>query len=350
MGLINDVMLPLYYAVSWILVTFHNYLFGPIFGATSGMGWGLSIVGLVVVIRILLIPLFVRQIKAQRGLQLLQPQIKELQKKYKNDKGKQQEELMKLYRETGTNPFSSCLPIVLQMPIFFALFHVINVGIRSGQPVGAMNAQEAQNASEARIFGAPLAATFMDPAGGNQMTVRIVCVLLIIAMSVTTFTTQRQLMVKNMPSGGDNPMAQQMKILLYAYPFMFAIFGINFPVGVLLYWLTTNLWTMGQQFYVIRRNPAPGSQAWEAKQVRDAERAKEAQAEQRQLGTTLTETAEDPTPPKGQRQQPKRKPRSQRKGPAAAGSGAETDGAPDDGAGTDKLDGSSDPTDDGGKE
>jgi YidC/Oxa1 family membrane protein insertase len=318
--LLNGLMKPLYLAVSWILVTFHTYVFGPLFGATSGMGWGMSIVGLVVVIRILLIPLFVRQIKAQRGMQLLQPQMKEIQKKYKDDRAKQQEELMKLYRETGTNPFASCLPIILQMPIFFALFHVINVGIKGGQAVGAMTTAEAQNASEARIFGAPLAATFMDPAGGNQTTVRIVCVLLIVAMSATTFITQRQLMVKNMPSGQDNPMAQQMKILLYAYPFMFAIFGINFPVGVLLYWLTTNLWTMGQQFYVIRRNPAPGSQAWEAKQQREAARARQVPADQgRATGAVALETA-DPEPPKGQRQQPKRKPRSQRRTGAAGSS------------------------------
>jgi YidC/Oxa1 family membrane protein insertase len=344
---LNTLMEPLYYAVSWILVTFHNYLFGPLFGETSGMGWGLSIVGLVVVIRILLIPLFVRQIKAQRGLQLLQPQMKDIQKRYKDDRAKQQEELMKLYRETGTNPFASCLPIILQMPIFFALFHVINVGIRSGQPVGAMNAAEAQNASEARIFGAPLAATFMDPAGGNQTTVRIVCLLLIVAMSATTFITQRQLMVKNMPAGQDNPMAQQMKILLYAYPFMFAIFGINFPVGVLLYWLTTNLWTMGQQFYVIRRNPAPGSQAWDALQERRAGRAKQADASGRDAATGTATAVEEQTP-KGQRQQPKRQPRSRRKPPAAGPNGA----TPDD----PEQDGSADPpaeddaTDDGGKE
>jgi len=302
-GLLN----PLYYAVSWVLVQFHA-LFSLVFPATSGWAWGLSIVGLVVVIRIALIPLFVKQIKAQRGLQVLQPQIKEIQKKFKDDRGKQQEELMKLYRETGTNPFSSCLPILLQMPIFFALFHVLNAGVRQGQAVGAMTKELALQAGQATIFGAPLDATFLDPGSGDPHVVKIVTVVLIALMTATTFLTQRQLMVKNMPTGQDNPMAQQMKLLLYVYPVMFAVFGINFPVGVLLYWLTTNLWSMGQQFYVIRRNPVPGSPAWEERQARLALKG----------AAAAGPTAGAPEAPKGQqRQQPKRTSRSQRKGGAA---------------------------------
>jgi YidC/Oxa1 family membrane protein insertase len=313
---------PLYYAVSWVLVQFHA-LWSVILPPTSGAAWALSIVGLVVVIRILLIPLFVRQIKAQRGLQVLQPQIKELQKKYKDDKSKQQEELMKLYRETGTNPFASCLPIVLQMPIFFALFHVLNAGVRQGQAVGAMTQELAIQAGQATLFGAPLDATFVSPGPVDPGRVKLVCVVLIVAMTATTFLTQRQLMVKNMPSGGGNPMAQQMKILLYVYPVMFAVFGINFPLGVLLYWLTTNVWSMGQQFYVIRRNPAPGSPAWDELQARKAARglAPEGQAVG---GTVATVVAE----PKPQRQQPKRQPRSRRKGGARPATPGETPADP----------------------
>jgi YidC/Oxa1 family membrane protein insertase len=303
---------PLYYAVSWVLVTFHSFfsLFLPDIG---GWAWTLSIVGLVVVIRILLIPLFVKQIKAQRGLQVLQPHIKEIQKKYKDDKAKQQEELMKLYRETGTNPLASCLPIILQMPIFFALFHVLNEGVKNGKAVGAMTQELAIQAGQATFFGAPLDATFLtnpaDLGGANPTTVKVVTVVLIVLMSATTFITQRQLMVKNMPTGQDNPMAQQMKILLYVYPVMFAFFGINFPVGVLIYWFTTNLWTMGQQFYVIRRNPAPGSAAWEDLQRRREAKGKTAggSGPAEVEGTVLTE------PPKPPRQQPKRQPRSKRK-------------------------------------
>ncbi len=310
MGLLN----PLYDVVSWVLVQFHTFWVKVGLPYNGGWTWVLSIVGLVVLIRIILIPLFVKQIKAQRGLQMLQPQIKELQKRYKDDRQKQSEELMKLYKETGTNPFSSCLPIILQMPIFFALFHVLNYGVQKGIPVGAMTQPLVDSAQQATIFGAPISASFkMNQAqldqlviGTDATNVKIVCLILIVLMSATTFITQKQLMVKGMPAGGQNPLMKQQKILVYVFPFMFAIFGINFPIGVLFYWLTTNLWSMGQQFYVIRRNPAPGSPAALALEARKA--AKEANR------SGAAAAAEEPPAPKPTRTQPKRQPRSQRKG------------------------------------
>ena len=151
MGLLD----PLYWAVSWVLVQWHSF-WSLIFPPESGAAWSLSIVGLVVVIRILLIPLFVKQIKAQRALQILQPEIKALQKRYKDDRQKQSEEMMKLYRENGTNPFSSCLPIILQMPIFFALFHVLSYGVAEGEPGrGRWTRSWSTQAAQATIFGAP---------------------------------------------------------------------------------------------------------------------------------------------------------------------------------------------------
>ncbi len=116
---------PLYNLVSGIIVLFHNLL-SPLFGEDSGVTWSLSIMGLVVVIRIVLIPLFVKQIKSQRALTALQPHMKEIQKKYKDDRQKQSEEMMKLYKEHKTNPLASCFPILAQAPIFFALFTVLN--------------------------------------------------------------------------------------------------------------------------------------------------------------------------------------------------------------------------------
>ncbi len=264
MGLLN----PLYDAVSWVLLRFHS-LFSLVFPPSSGAAWGLSIVGLVVIIRIALIPLFVKQIKAQRGLQVLQPQMKAIQEKYKNDRQKQSEELMKLYKDTGTNPLSSCLPILVQSPFFFALFHVLSY-ISRGLPVGVI--QDPVTIAQfrnAKIFGAPIYETFVQ----GDLNTKIVAGVLIVLMTATTFLTQRQLMVRNMPAGQSNPMMQQQKILLYVFPAMFAVFGINFPIGVLIYWFTTNLWTMGQQFYVIRRNPTPGSAAYEDLQRRKAEKA-----------------------------------------------------------------------------
>ena len=295
-------------AVSWILVTFHALL-SPIFGAASGAAWGLSIVGLVIVIRILLIPLFVKQIKAQRNLQLIQPQMKEIQKKYAGDRQKQSEEMMKLYRETGTNPLSSCLPIIVQAPIFFALFRVLQ-GMSRGVAVGVLTPELVAQGREATIFGVPIYGTFMNASETpNPTATHVVTLAMIILMSLTTFITQRQLIVKN--TAADNPIVRQQKLLLYIFPIMFAIGGINFPLGVLIYWLTTNLWSMGQQFWVIRNNPQPGTPAFEAKARRDAAKAAKKAGTVAAANTAAIEVAEEAKPV---RNQPKKQSRKKRKG------------------------------------
>ena len=295
-------------AVSWILVTFHALL-SPMFGDASGITWGLSIVGLVIVIRILLIPLFVKQIKAQRNLQILQPQMKEIQKKYAGDRQKQSEEMMKLYRETGTNPLSSCLPIIVQAPIFFALFRVLQ-GMSRGVAVGVLTPELVAQGREATIFGVPIYGTFMNASETpNPTATHVVTLAMIILMSLTTFITQRQLIVKN--TAADNPIVRQQKLLLYIFPIMFAIGGINFPLGVLIYWLTTNLWSMGQQFWVIRNNPQPGTPAFEAKARRDAAKAAKKAGTVAAANTAAIEVAEEAKPV---RNQPKKQSRKKRKG------------------------------------
>ena len=295
-------------AVSWILVTFHALL-SPMFGDASGITWGLSIVGLVIVIRVLLIPLFVKQIKAQRNLQILQPQMKEIQKKYAGDRQKQSEEMMKLYRETGTNPLSSCLPIIVQAPIFFALFRVLQ-GMSRGVAVGVLTPELVAQGREATIFGVPIYGTFMNAAETpNPTATHVVTLAMIILMSLTTFITQRQLIVKN--TAADNPIVRQQKLLLYIFPIMFAIGGINFPLGVLIYWLTTNLWSMGQQFWVIRNNPQPGTPAFEAKARRDAAKAAKKAGTVAAANTAAIEVAEEAKPV---RNQPKKQSRKKRKG------------------------------------
>ena len=269
---------PLYAAVTFVMVSFHSLFKSIGMDPAGGWAWGLAIVGLVMVIRILLIPLFVKQIKAQRGLQLLQPEIKKIQAKYKGKsdpetRQKQSQEMMKLYKDTGTNPLSSCLPILAQAPIFFALFSVLN-GIGKDPPKGkgSLSDELAKQAADASVLGANISEKFL---GAGDLQVQIVTAVLIVLMSATTFITQKQLMTKNMPAGSmdGNPFMQQQKILLYVFPLIFAVSGVNFPVGVLLYWLTTNIWSMGQQFYVIRRMPAPGSAAEEALQRRRAAKA-----------------------------------------------------------------------------
>ncbi|MFF7330502.1 membrane protein insertase YidC [Streptomyces sp. NPDC008150] len=251
--------------VSWVIVQFHS-VYGAIFGPDTGWAWGLSIVSLVVLIRICLVPLFVKQIKATRAMQTLQPEMKKIQERYKNDKQRQSEEMMKMYKEAGTNPLSSCLPILAQSPFFFALYHVLNA-IATNSKIGVINDSLLESARKAHIFGAPLAAKFKDNAstlsdlGATVTDVRVVTAIMIVLMSASQFYTQRQLMTKNVDMSVKTPFMQQQKMLMYVFPVMFAVFGINFPVGVLVYWLTTNVWTMGQQMYVIRNNPTPGSKA-----------------------------------------------------------------------------------------
>src|SRR4051794_37888100 len=258
-----------YSAVANSIVGIHAAL-SHVFDPDSGWAWGLSIVLLVVAIRILLFPLFVKQIKTQRAMAELQPKIKELQQKYRGDRETLNTELMKLYRENNANPLGGCLPLLIQMPIFFALFRVLN----SFKPDAngnfeshyGISADLVESAAKAKVFGAPIASAFRSSAetvhalGATVGVVKTVTVTMIILMTATTFITQRQLMARNAAQTSGTPMAQQQKVLLYVLPFMFAIFGINFPVGVILYWVTTNLWTMGQQFLVLNRmNPAPGS-------------------------------------------------------------------------------------------
>lgn len=263
-GLFSFITTP----VSWVIVQFHT-LYGAIFGPDTGWAWGLSIVSLVVLIRICLVPLFVKQIKSTRNMQVLQPKMKAIQERYKNDKQRQSEEMMKLYKETGTNPLSSCLPILAQSPFFFALYHVLS-SIANGKQMGAINQSLLDSAREAHIFGAPLAVKFTDGAdkvaslGASQTDVRIVTAVMIVLMSASQFYTQRQLMTKNVDLSVKTPYMQQQKMLMYVFPVIFMVMGVNFPVGVLVYWLTTNVWTMGQQMYVISQNPTPGSKAQDA--------------------------------------------------------------------------------------
>jgi YidC/Oxa1 family membrane protein insertase len=322
----GKLLYPLEYAVAWIMVHFHSALTAIGLPSASGWTWALSIVGLVVVIRIILIPLFVKQIKASRGLQLIQPEMQKIQKKYKGktDPESRQamtQETMALYKESGTNPLASCLPILLQAPVFFALFRVLNEYVRNSRPIGPLTARLASEADNSSIFGATLSSTFVS--SGDNVNVKIITVVLIILMSASTFTTQRQLMMKNMPASAlDNPFAKQQKMLLYVLPLVFAVSGINFPIGVLLYWLTTNVWSMGQQFYVIRRMPAPGSPAEQALLERKRRRGKLPASEDVVAGEAVEPAAaETPsTPTSGQRQQPRRQNRGKRPTRPAAGS------------------------------
>jgi YidC/Oxa1 family membrane protein insertase len=321
------IMTPLYYVTSAILLGFHK-VFGGLFGADSGIAWVLSIIGLTLVIRAALIPLFVKQIKSSRNMQLLQPKVKELQKKYGHDRERLAQETMALYKETGTNPFASCLPILLQMPIFLALFRLIDQSAKHPEsPKGLMTTQLAENFGNATLLGAKISDSFTS---SDQTSVRILAAVLVVAMTATTFLTQRQLMSKNMPADAmTGQYAQQQKMLLYVLPVVFAVGGIAFPIGVLFYWTTSNLWTMCQQFYVIRNNPAPGTPAAKAKQDRDAEKRKRKGLPDPATPIDTTPPSEDAAPEAPRRQQPKKQTRSQRK-KQTPGGGKPPSSGPDD--------------------
>ncbi len=244
-------------------------------GPGSGASWALAIVLLTVVVRLLLFPLFVKQIHSQRKMQALQPKMKELQAKHKGDRETLNQEMMKLYKEHGANPIAGCLPLILQMPVFFALFTVL----RSFTPVArataeacngtfieggycfraafGIDAETVAQAGQAKVFGAPIASNFLSNPNilkaldTSSTVVKAVTLGFILFMGVSTFITQKQLMAKNGVVEG--PAATQQKVLLYVMPVMLAVFGINVALGVLVYWSTTNVWSMAQQRVVIAK-------------------------------------------------------------------------------------------------
>ncbi|GAB2464401.1 membrane protein insertase YidC [Xylanimonas ulmi] len=317
MGFFDPILAPIMWVVSWVLYGSH-WVFAHIgFGPGPGYAWVLAIVALTVIMRAAMIPLFVKQIKASRGMQIMQPELQAVQKKYKGktdpaSREAMTRETMELYKKHGTNPFASCLPILLQSPIFFALFRVLS----NLQPIargdhfdrmwsfGPIDQSVAADFEASSLFGAHLSEVFLQT---ESMAARVVVIVLIVAMSATTFTTQRQLTMKNMPKAAlEGPMANMQKTMLYVLPLVFAVSGVNFPVGVLIYWTVTNIWSMGQQFYTIKRMPAPGS---------EAERAlKERQARKLAAKGIVPEVApeEEKPKPSGQRVQPQRKNRKKK--------------------------------------
>lgn len=269
---------PFYEAIAWLVVHIHGGL-EPVFG--KNWSWALAIVFLTMAMRLLLFPLFVKQIKNQRAMTALQPKMKELQAKYKNDKERLNQEMMALWKEHGANPFAGCLPLILQIPVFIALFRVLNsIKPNSGLPAHVdcthqinfprcfnahygISQNDVAHFAIAKIFGVPISAAFSSSqqalahVGGSTTSTKVLSAILIILMGASTFWTQRQLMARSTATGAaTGQMAQQQKILLYVLPLTFAVFGYRFPLGVLLYWLTTNLWSMAQQHFVIARMDA----------------------------------------------------------------------------------------------
>ncbi|MCX8529370.1 MAG: membrane protein insertase YidC [Rhodoluna sp.] len=273
-----DILWPIKWLIELILTAFHTAFTAVGLHSNWGVTWVLSIVCLVLVVRTALIPIFVRQIKSQRNMMLVQPELAKLQKKYKGKTDRESrekfaQEQMALYKRTGSNPLSSCLPMLLQMPIFFSLFSTLQSASRGQKGVGVMSEELASSFKESSFLGAPLQHS-LSTADGN-IAVWILGVSMIVAMTASQFITQKQIMAKNQNAATQTTQYMQtQKIMLYAFPLIFAVSGIAFPLGLMFYWLTSNFWTMGQQYFVIRRMPTPGSKAFAERQERLAKKGK----------------------------------------------------------------------------
>ncbi|MBM7824445.1 YidC/Oxa1 family membrane protein insertase [Arcanobacterium pluranimalium] len=316
----DTILYPIMWIIAWIMSGVHSLLTTIGMSDGAGAAWVLSIVGLTIVVRALMIPLFNKQTKAARLGQQLNPEIQKIQKKYKGRKDplsqqRQQEEMMALYREHGTSPFASCMPMLIQMPIFFSLFRLLyavlplSEGKYMRPSLGPINEEVAKHIAESKLFGAPLASSIGTSGNfSSPRSVIVVAVVLIALMIATLFFTQKQLMTKNMPESAldpSNPAYKMQKYMLYGMPMIYIFTGTTFQIGVLVYWLTGNIWNIGQQTWMLNNNPTPGSEAYRKRQekIRQKRIAKGLPPEENDNGLEG---------PSGQRVQPLGKARSKK--------------------------------------
>jgi YidC/Oxa1 family membrane protein insertase len=254
---------PIYEFVAWVLKHIYAFL-SPTFGASSGWTWALSIIILVVLMRLILVPLFVKQMHTTRAMSALAPEMQALRKKYKNDKQTLQQETMKLYQQAGVNPLMGCLPVVLQLPLFFALYSVLKAIAewKTGQaPKYGLTQQMVSTAQKAEIFGAKISDKVLFTGTLHvPVEAKLVIFCAVLVSMTTTFLTVRQSMKRGMmpAASPDNPMGNSQKYMMYFMP-LFALTGLYWPFGLVLYWVTTNCWTLLQQYVMFRRFPQPAA-------------------------------------------------------------------------------------------
>ena len=274
-----SILNPLFEAVAWVMMQIHAALSYP-FGASSGVTWLLSIVILVVLMRLIMVPLFIKQRNSMLKMQSHMPQLQEIRKRFKHDKQRLNEETMKFYKENGINPLGGCLPLVAQLPVFWALFNVLRAiadWTPGHDPSYGLTVAVVKSAREAHVFGVLLSDTFLRPQFGESLTSRIVIVVFVLISAGTTFLTMRQSQKRGMmnqtPADPDQPgaaAAQAMsKNMMYIAPF-FALTGLYWQFGLVIYWVTTNLWTLGQQHFLFRNLPVVGSASVGASAVQQA--------------------------------------------------------------------------------
>lgn len=256
----------LYTAISWVLKLWHS-LFSTFLDPAGGLTWALSIAFLVITVRVLLFRLFVKQVRSQRAMQELQPDIAKLKKQYGSDRQGMAVAMQALQKERGVNPLASCLPILPQIPVFISLLHVLRRLRPGADGLYGWSNELTDQAARAKIFGAPISSQFTMSGqkatdilmldGVTWTSIRVVTSVLIVVMCLTTFFTQKQIMRRSGPVEGQAAMIQ--KLMLYGMPLGLFASSFFFPLGVLLYWFINNLWTLGQQFYILRALPPPGS-------------------------------------------------------------------------------------------
>jgi YidC/Oxa1 family membrane protein insertase len=231
-----NIFQPLIDAFEAVLVFFHDHV---------GLGWGTSIIALTVVVRAALLPLTIKQFKSMQGMQKIAPQMKELQKRYKDDKQRQQQELMALYKEHSVNPFGSCLPLVAQMPVFLSLFYMLRKDLRHDicpaiNPAHVVNPTPCGESDASQFLFIP---DITNKATGIVLAVLVI--LYIGSQLLSSVLMASQIQDKNQ------------RMLMIGMPFVFTLFIFGFPAGLIMYWITTNLWTVGQS-YILRKRMGIG--------------------------------------------------------------------------------------------
>ena len=259
----------IYTAISWILLRWHALwdFVGVPDGQVLGTNWSwvLSIFFLVVTLRVILFPVFVKQIKSQRAMQALQPKVKALQEKHKGDRETLQKEMMELYKIEKANPLMGCLPMFLQIPVFIGLFHTLRHLVPGRQAtLYGWTVEQFNSATHAHLFGVPLPAKFGSTpaelvsfgATGAETRVKILAGFLVLIMMATTYATSRQMILKT--GWAEDPQQKMIqRLMLYGIPLSLLVSGSLFPIGVIIYWVTNNLFTLSQQQWVLRKFPPP---------------------------------------------------------------------------------------------
>jgi len=323
----NTLMTPFYWMISSVMIFFH-WVFGAVFGDASGISWVLAILFMTVVIRGIMLPLYARQLNSQRSMTALQPKLKALQEKYKGDRQRLGTETMKLYQDNGVSPYASCLPMIAQMPVFLSVFWVISPVARAfwaGGPLGGWVSQDQANwgvppgssdgtapiiphgmffhrpdlvesFQHAKIFGSSLSQTFLG--ADSSIATKVLVIVVVLLLMATLFYQQWYMMKRNMPpTMMQGPMGQQQKVMLYVFPFMYLFSGMAVPLGVMFYWLVSNVWTMMQQYFMVRVYPTPDTPAyaeWEDRMIAQGkdpvaiERARVEAAKSKRKGGGLT--------------------------------------------------------------